>query len=354
MASRRILDAVSGANTYLVANPLRSDERKRTKDSTATVRRLYLDFDVEGEPRLTSLRTSDTVPTPTAVLSISLRKYQILGRIDSFNFEQPESTLKLPAIPFGRDPACMDCNRVLRMPGFRNDKNDASYPITVKYPCDSTSNPGDFRLDIPAANALPLPHAISSRKHPAKHTIPNTIGRGFYTNLPTEKTPRSWRERFLPAALITPVASARLCSTKAFRWRTFVTLLAVRHCSEIASARCIREGPSKDSGGADAKKPTAGVESTVSVRVLKACSCIQFRGNAETVLRTGRISTLHPFEGAAQRFGALQSDLFRMNNLQFRGRFRASQVHLLKRGSYDRRIHFCKEEQITKFPYSHC
>jgi hypothetical protein len=170
MASRRILVAVSGVKIYVTANPLRSDGRKRTNDSIATVRHLYLDFDIDGEARLTSLRTSDTVPTPTAVLSTSFGKYQILRRIDSFTFEQPESTLKLPAIPFGGDPACTDCNRVLRLPGFRNCENDPSYPITVKYPCDSTSNPSDFRLDIPAANAFRLAHAIPSQKHPGKHT----------------------------------------------------------------------------------------------------------------------------------------------------------------------------------------
>ncbi len=163
MASRRFLVVVSGAKIYVAANPLRSDRRKRTKDSIATVRHLYLDFDIDGEARLTSLRTSDTVPTATAVLSTSLGKYQILCRIDSFTFEQQDSTLKLLAIPFGGDPASME-------PGLRNCKNAPSYPITVKYPRDSTSNPGDFRLDIPAANALPLPHAIPSRKHPGKHT----------------------------------------------------------------------------------------------------------------------------------------------------------------------------------------
>jgi hypothetical protein len=170
MASRRFLVAVSRASIHVTANPLRSDGHNRTKDSIATVRHLYLDFDIDGDARLTSLRTSDTVPTPTAVLSTSLGKHQILRSIDSFTFEQQESILKLPAIPFGGDPACMDCNRVLRLPRFRNCENDPSYPITVKYPCDSTSNPGDFRLDIPAANALPLPHAIPSRKHSGKHT----------------------------------------------------------------------------------------------------------------------------------------------------------------------------------------
>jgi hypothetical protein len=42
MASRRFLVVVSGANIYVAANPLRSDRRKRTKDSIATVRHLYL------------------------------------------------------------------------------------------------------------------------------------------------------------------------------------------------------------------------------------------------------------------------------------------------------------------------
>jgi hypothetical protein len=132
MASRRFLVVVSGTKIYVAANPLRSDRRKRTKDSIAKLRHLYLDFDVDGEARLTSLRSSDAVSTPTAVLSTSLGKYQILCRIDSFTFEQQESALKLFAISFSGDPGCMDCNRLLRLPGFRSCKNDASCPITVK------------------------------------------------------------------------------------------------------------------------------------------------------------------------------------------------------------------------------
>jgi hypothetical protein len=58
MASRRFLVVVSGAKIYAAANPLRSDRRNRTKDSIATVRHLNLDFDIDGEARLTSVRTS--------------------------------------------------------------------------------------------------------------------------------------------------------------------------------------------------------------------------------------------------------------------------------------------------------
>ncbi len=244
MASCRFLVVVSGAKIYVTANPLRSDRRKRTKDRIATLRHLSLDFDSDGEARLTSLRTSDTVPTPTAILSTSLGKYQILSRIDNFTFGRQENTLKLLAIPFGAGPACMDRKRTLRLPGFRNCKHDPSYPITVKYPCDSTSHPGDCRLDIPAASALPLPHAIPSRKDPGKHTnsehdwgwIPHELahGKGAAKRTRTIASRRSDNS----------VASARLCSTKAFRWRTFVTLLVVRRRSEVASARYIRKGPS--------------------------------------------------------------------------------------------------------------
>jgi hypothetical protein len=207
MASRRFLVVVSAAEIYVTANPLRSDRRKRTKDSIATVRHLYLDFDIDGEGRLTSLRTSDTVP----VLSTSLGRYQILCRIYSFPFEQQENTLKLLAIPFGGGPACMDRKRTLRLPGFRNCKNDPSNPITVKYPCDSTSHPGDFRLDIPAANALPLPHAISSRKHPGKHTNSEHDWAWIRHQLAHGKDTAKLTRTIASRRSDNPFASARLC-----------------------------------------------------------------------------------------------------------------------------------------------
>ena len=181
------------------------------KITSPQVRHLYLDFDIDGEARLTSLRTSDTVPTPTAVLSTSLGKYQFLCHIDSFTFERQESTLKLLAIPFGGDPACMDCNRVLRLPGFRNGRNDLSYPITVKYPCDSTSNPGGFRLDIPAANALPLLHAISSRKHSGERTNSEHDWGWILHELAYGKDAAKLTRTIASRRWDNPVASARLC-----------------------------------------------------------------------------------------------------------------------------------------------
>src|SRR6204780_4477442 len=160
----------AGANVYVAANPLRADSRKRTKECIVAVRHLYLDLDTDGEARIPSLPASDAVPPPNAVLSTSLGKYQILWRVDGFTLEQQESALKLLAVTFGGDPACTDCNRVLRVPGFLNCKYDPAYPVTVEYPGDSTWSCDDFRLDILAADAFLLPRAITARKHSSNLT----------------------------------------------------------------------------------------------------------------------------------------------------------------------------------------
>src|SRR5271168_2620538 len=156
----------AGANVYVAANPLRSDSRKRTKECIASVRHLYLDLDTDGETRLSSLRASDAVPPPNAVLSTSLGKYQILWRVDGFTFEQQESALKLLAVTFGGDPACTDCNRVLRLPGFLNCKYDPAYPVTVQSLSDFIWSPGDLRLDTPAAIPMFSSNTMPPRQPP--------------------------------------------------------------------------------------------------------------------------------------------------------------------------------------------
>jgi hypothetical protein len=106
----------TGTNVYVAANPLRSGSRKRTKERIASVRHLYIDIDEDRDARLATLRASDGVPAPSAILSTSLGKYQVLWRVHDFDLEQQETMLKRLAIAFGGDPACTDCNRVLRIP----------------------------------------------------------------------------------------------------------------------------------------------------------------------------------------------------------------------------------------------
>ena len=112
------------------------------------MRHLYVDIDTDGEARLAALRASDAAPTPNVVLSTSPGKYQVLWRVDGFDFERQESTLKILSLTFGGDSACTDCNRVLRVPGFRNCKYDPAHVVTIQYLSDRAYSPADFHLDI--------------------------------------------------------------------------------------------------------------------------------------------------------------------------------------------------------------
>jgi len=147
----------TGANVYVAANPLRSGSRRRTKESIASVRHLYIDIDLDGEARVAALRTSDADPAPTAILSTSVGKYQVLWRVEGFDFVHQEAALKQLDFALGGDPTCTDCNRVLRVPGFLNRKYSPAHPVDVEYPCDMTWNPGDFHFDDSLTSAvLPL------------------------------------------------------------------------------------------------------------------------------------------------------------------------------------------------------
>ena len=135
-----------GVNVYFAANPLRSGSRRRTKECIAEVRHLYLDIDCEGDARLAALRASDLVPQPNAIVSTSPGKYQVLWSVQGFDFATQEMTLKQLASAFGGDPACTDCNRVVRVPGFHNAKYTPAHPVTVEYLSSSAARPGNFRL----------------------------------------------------------------------------------------------------------------------------------------------------------------------------------------------------------------
>jgi hypothetical protein len=160
----------NGANIYVSANPLRAGSRKRTKECIASFRHLYIDIDEDGDARIAALRASDQVPAPTAILSTSPGKYQALWRVAGFDFEHQEQMLKLIAQAFGGDPACTDCNRVLRIPGFYNRKYSPAHRVAVEYPADATYGPADFRLDnVTGSSVLPL--RGNARKSPTgKHS----------------------------------------------------------------------------------------------------------------------------------------------------------------------------------------
>ncbi len=239
----------SGANIYVSANPLRPGSRQRIKECVASVRHLYIDIDTDGDARLAALRASDTIPPPTAILSTSPAKYQALWRVAGFDFERQEQTLKVLAGAFGGDPACTDCNRVLRVPGFVNHKYLPAHPVAVEYPSDSIYGPEDFRLDG-AADCLALSPRENSRKSlSGKHShseddwawVLSELSRGKDAVKLTRELASHRSDKPDPlyyARRTVDVASARLWLAEGIRIDDVITMLNVRRRFEFPFAIC--------------------------------------------------------------------------------------------------------------------
>jgi hypothetical protein len=239
----------TGANVYVAANPLRSGSRRRTKESIDSVRHLYLDIDYDGDARLAALRTSDAVPAATAILSTSPNKYQVFWRVDGFDFEHQEAVLKQLAIAFGGDPACTDCNRVLRIPGFLNRKYSPAHSVTVEYGSEAIWSSANFRLaDLPAVTSLPLRGSARSAT-PRKDTrseqdwawISAQIAQGKDAGKLTQELASRRLDKPNPlyyAQRTVDVASARQCFLEGAAVDDVITMLCDRRCFELPTALC--------------------------------------------------------------------------------------------------------------------
>jgi len=235
-----------GANIYVAANPLRFGSRKRTKESIDEVRHLYIDIDSDGDARLAAVRTSDAVPIPSTILSTSPGKYQVLWQVDDFRFAEQERLLKLLAIAFGGDPACTDCNRVLRLPGFLNNKYDPPHLVTAEYPSNSVPKPEDFRLDDAAIEPLlTCPRKPAHIRRDQKTNSENDwawIARELAAGKDPVKLTRTLAEcrsdkpnPLYYAQRTVDVASARLWLLEGVPFCDIVTMLEVRRRFEIPS-----------------------------------------------------------------------------------------------------------------------
>lgn len=238
-----------GANIYVAVNPLIPGSRRRTKECIASIRHLYLDIDEDGDARLAALRASDSVPPASAILSTSPGKYQILWRVEGFDFAGQELRLKQIASAFGGDPACTDCNRVLRIPGFYNRKYSLAHFVAVEYPSDATAHPSDFRLsDAYAMSALPLrggarPIAPGKHSHSESdwawvlHELAHgkdavTLTHELASRRSDKPNPHYYAQRTIDTA------SARLWLIEGSSFYDVIAMLEGRRCHEIPAALC--------------------------------------------------------------------------------------------------------------------
>jgi hypothetical protein len=220
----------NGANIYVAANPLRSGSRKRTKESIDSIRHLYLDIDEDGDARLAALRASEATPLPSVILSTSLGKYQVLWQVEGFDFTAQEIMLKRLAIAFGGDPACTDCNRVLRIPGFANRKYSPAHSVTVEYPSDAIYNPADFRLaEMMEFAALPL---RGNARPQSPHKDTGKLTYELASRRSDKPNPLYYAQRTID------VASARQWLLEGAPIEDVITMLKVRRDAELPAALC--------------------------------------------------------------------------------------------------------------------
>jgi hypothetical protein len=167
----------------------------------------HLDFDI-GKADLTSLPTSEPVAAPTAILSTSLGKYQLLWRVVGFTFTHQESTLKLRTI-LGIHLDRTGCNRILHLQGLPACEYDSAYPFTVKHSCDSTRNPDGSWLDISLTNATWLsPRAITLRMGSRKHEFRGRLGVDSARACPCKWCGEWWRKE--PVVGVGPTGSMQV------------------------------------------------------------------------------------------------------------------------------------------------
>jgi hypothetical protein len=136
----------SGGDIFIGMNPVREGSRNRTKEQIREVRHAYLDLDEEAGVSLQAIRTSGDVPPPNFVLDTSPGKHQVVWRVEGLDTSQAEALLRALASQYGGDPAATDISRLLRLPGFKNQKYNDAFLIRVHHETDAVYHQQDFHI----------------------------------------------------------------------------------------------------------------------------------------------------------------------------------------------------------------
>jgi hypothetical protein len=168
--------------------------------------------------------------------------------VEGYDFEQQELTLKRLAIAFGGDPACTDCNRVLRIPGFLNRKYSPAHFVSVEYGRAQEWKPADFRLEEVADKAaLPLRGVARSVSHKDTRSEQDwawvcvQLAQGRDAGKVTHELASRRSDKANPlyyAQRTVDVASARQWFLDGAPIDDVITMLADRRRFEIPSALC--------------------------------------------------------------------------------------------------------------------
>jgi hypothetical protein len=154
----------------------------------------------------------------------------------------------LLTLAFHADIACTDCNRVLRIPGFRNCKYDPPQLVTVEYDADATYQPDDFRLYI-LREAACVPPIRAQYRRVDMHThsehdwawVSDELAHGKDAVTLTQELASRRSDKPNPtyyAQRTVDMASARLWLLEGTAIEDVIALLEGRRQIEIPSATC--------------------------------------------------------------------------------------------------------------------
>ena len=171
-----------GWDVYASANPLKPGAGGRRKQDVLEARWLYLAADRDGDATLKRIDADaeeGRIPQPTAVVSTSPGRYQVLWRIEGTGTDRAEDMLRRLAHHYGTDRAATDCARVLRLPGFRSRKRDAPVRL-LRYRQGPPSGLEDFPQNLPlpeaswpASPARPPGRNSTAVRGPGRDTSPS-------------------------------------------------------------------------------------------------------------------------------------------------------------------------------------
>jgi hypothetical protein len=107
---------------------------------------VYLDLDEDAVRSLRAIRTGGEAPPPNFVLDTSPERNQVVWRVDGLDREPAEALLHSLAAQFRGDRAATDISRVLRMPGFQNNKYREPFMVRAVQESDATYHLRDFAI----------------------------------------------------------------------------------------------------------------------------------------------------------------------------------------------------------------
>ena len=153
--------------------------------------------------------------------------------------------LKILAFVFGGDPACTDCNRMLRLPGFLNWKYVPPFPVRVEYLSDATWNRDHFQLEASHSDPGFGTHPISRRAHKGSNSENDwawvleelahgadaaDLTRRLASRRPDKSNPLYYAQRTVD------VASAQLWLSGGIPMEDVIRMLEQRRSTEIPAA----------------------------------------------------------------------------------------------------------------------